>query len=113
MAAKSENNIGNSPTKRARSRSAGNRSVHNNPDHSSHKPRLNRIKGQIEGIERMIDEKRYCLDIINQIRAAQSALKGLQNQILEHHLKGCVKAAFETKDLFDVEKKIQEIVELV
>ena len=87
--------------------------AHNHSDHSAQKVRLSRIKGQIEGIERMIDERRYCIDIINQVKGAQSALKGLQDQILEAHLKDCVKAAFETKNAFDVDKKIKEIIELV
>ena len=99
--------------KEMRRNRSGRTSTQVHPDHGAQKARLSRIKGQVEGIERMIEERRYCVDIINQIKSAQSALKGLQEVILENHLRECVKTAFSTKNAFDVEKKIQEIVELV
>ena len=83
------------------------------PDHDSLKPRLSRIRGQIDGIERMIDERRYCVDIINQMKAVQSALKSLEMQVLEGHLRACVRSTFESKNAFDAEKKIKEIVDLL
>lgn len=52
--------------------------------------RLNRISGQINGIKDMIENDRYCNDILIQVAAVQSALKSMGNQILEHHLKTCV-----------------------
>ena len=52
--------------------------------------RLNRIEGQIRGIGRMIDEDRYCVDILTQVSAVQSALDALALKLLEHHLHGCV-----------------------
>ena len=55
--------------------------------------RLNRIEGQVRGIGRMIDEDRYCIDILTQVSAVQSALDALALQLLEHHLHGCVKHA--------------------
>ena len=51
--------------------------------------RLNRIEGQIRGIARMIDDDRYCVDILTQVAAAQSALDALARKLLEHHLHGC------------------------
>ena len=83
------------------------------PDHSSHLSRLNRVKGQIEGIERMINDKRYCPDIIAQLKAASSALKAIEAEIFKTHLRGCVKQAFGADDAFKSEEKIQEIVKLV
>ena len=52
--------------------------------------RLKRIEGQIRGIARMIEDDRYCVDILTQVAAAQSALDALARKLLEHHLHGCV-----------------------
>ena len=52
--------------------------------------RLNRIEGQVRGIARMIEEDRYCVDILTQVAAVQSALDALARKLLEHHLHGCV-----------------------
>lgn len=55
--------------------------------------RLNRIEGQVRGIRRMIDEDRYCVDILTQVSAVQSALDALALRLLDHHLHGCVQHA--------------------
>jgi DNA-binding FrmR family transcriptional regulator len=55
--------------------------------------RINRIEGQVRGIGRMIAEDRYCIDILTQLSALQSALDALSLQLLEHHLHGCVQHA--------------------
>ena len=55
--------------------------------------RLNRIEGQVRGIGKMIAEDRYCIDILTQVSAVQSALDALALQLLEHHLHGCVQHA--------------------
>ena len=52
--------------------------------------RLNRIEGQVRGIGRMIDDDRYCVDVLTQVSAVQAALDALALQLLEHHLHGCV-----------------------
>lgn len=83
------------------------------PDHSGHLTRLSRVKGQIEGIERMINDRRYCPDIIAQLKAASSALKAIEAEVFKTHLRGCVKQAFSGDDAFKSEEKIQEIVKLV
>ncbi|HEY0790173.1 MAG TPA: metal-sensitive transcriptional regulator [Chthoniobacterales bacterium] len=54
------------------------------------KARVNRIAGQVGGIQRMIDEGKYCVDILNQIAAVRSALDALGIEMLTHHLEGCV-----------------------
>jgi len=54
------------------------------------KSRVNRIAGQVSGIQRMVEEDRYCVDILNQIAAVRSALDALGIQLLTHHLEGCV-----------------------
>ena len=55
--------------------------------------RLARIEGQVRGIAKMVDEDRYCIDILTQVSAVQSALDALGLQLLEHHLHGCVQQA--------------------
>ena len=60
--------------------------------------RLNRIEGQLRGIGRMIDEDRYCVDILTQVAAVQAALDALALQLLEHHLHGCVQHAVKSGD---------------
>lgn len=83
------------------------------PDHGAQKKRLNRVRGQIEGIDRMIDERRYCMEIITQIKAAKSALASLEAEIVETHLRACVKTAFQSKNTFQVNEKIKEIMEFI
>ena len=83
------------------------------PDHSGQKSRVNRIRGQVDGIERMIDERRYCVDIVQQIKAARSALTGLENSIMETHLRGSVQSAMTSKDAYEAEQKIQEIMKIL
>ena len=55
--------------------------------------RLNRIEGQVRGIAKMIADDRYCIDVLTQVSAVQSALDALALQLLEHHLHGCVQHA--------------------
>ena len=82
-------------------------------DHSPQLKRIARIKGQVEGIERMIIDRRYCPEIIQQIKAARSALKALEIEIYEGHLKGCVKKALSAKNAKDSELKIDELIALM
>jgi len=63
------------------------------PNKSALTKRVNRIDGQVRGIGKMIDEDRYCIDILTQLSAVQSALDALGLQLLEHHLHGCVQHA--------------------
>lgn len=64
-----------------------------NPDKVALAKRVNRIEGQVRGIGKMIDDDRYCVDILTQLSAVQSALDSLGLQLLEHHLHGCVQHA--------------------
>lgn len=82
-------------------------------DHSAQLLRLRRIKGQVEGLERMIADRRYCTDIVMQAKAAGSALKAFEVAILETHLRGCVTNVMKSKDPFESEKKIQEILDIL
>jgi DNA-binding FrmR family transcriptional regulator len=82
------------------------------PDHSATKTRINRVKGQLDAVSRMIDERQYCPKILQQVRAATNALRGLEAEILKGHLRGCVKKAMETKSSFETNDKIDEIIQL-
>lgn len=83
------------------------------PDHGVHKKRLQRVRGQIDGISRMIDERRYCPDIVIQIRAASKALQAIEAEIINTHIEGCVKTAIKAKNEKEIHKKIDEIMDLI
>lgn len=83
------------------------------PNHIDALPRLKRIRGQVDGIERMISEQRYCVDILTQIKAARSALHALEGEVLRTHLESCVRDAIHSKDAFQADKKIKELMELL
>lgn len=88
--------------------------VQNPPhDHSVQLKRLNRIKGQVLGVERMIIEKRYCPEIIVQMKAMRSAIKSLEAQILKGHMHHCVTEAFRTQSRQVAQKKLDEILLLM
>lgn len=78
------------------------------------KEKINRLlktaAGQIEGISKMVEEDRYCIDISNQIMAVQSILKKANNEILKAHMHMCVKQAFQQGK---EEEKIEEIITLI
>lgn len=83
------------------------------PDHSALIPRIKRSLGQLEGIERMIIEKRYCPDIIQQLRAVQSAAKAIELEILKTHLSCCIKDAAKSEKESVFEEKLKELLELI
>jgi len=83
------------------------------PDHSDNLTSLKRVEGQIRGIQRMIEGGEYCVDILNQIHAAISALARVEDKILEKHFAGCVTAAVKGKSLEEKKKKLEEILSLI
>ena len=64
------------------------------PSHADQLANLNRIEGQIRGISKMIEEGRYCLDILNQCRSVHAALEGIEKKIFRRFLQTCVKETF-------------------
>ena len=72
--------------------------------------RLNRIEGQARGIAKMVEEDRYCVDILTQIAAIQSALDALAMQLLESHTNGCVRSAIQSGD---GDAAVDELMDLV
>ncbi len=75
--------------------------------------RLSRIEGQVRGVARMIDEDRYCIDILTQIRAIKAALNRVEQEILRDHLKHCVSDAFHGGSDKERQNKIDELIELL
>lgn len=74
--------------------------------------RLARIEGQVRGVARMVEEDRYCIDILNQLQAVKSALKKVEEEILKGHAAHCVAHAIKSGDARDQAKKFAELVEL-
>lgn len=72
--------------------------------------RLKRVAGQVAGIQRMIEEDRYCVDVIQQISAARAALAKVSQIMLAQHMETCVKHAFMSRDDDDRQAKIDELV---
>ncbi len=83
------------------------------PDHSDKLNRLNRVEGQIKGIKKMIEDRRYCIDILTQIKAATSALKMVEQTILKDHINGCLKTAVQSKSDLELQSKLNEVMGLL
>ena len=75
--------------------------------------RLKRVEGQVRGIERMVEEERYCIDILTQISAATTALDALGLKLLERHVSSCVARAFASGDEAEAAAKSRELIEAV
>jgi DNA-binding FrmR family transcriptional regulator len=75
--------------------------------------RLHRIEGQVRGIERMVEDERYCIDILTQIAAASTALEGVALRILDDHVKHCVTRALASGDPEEASTKSRELLEAV
>ena len=72
--------------------------------------RLSRIEGQVRGISRMIDEDRYCIDVLTQIRAVRAALRGVEDAVLKDHVAHCVEGAIASGDGAEQRRKVQELL---
>ena len=83
------------------------------PSHDDQIVALKRIEGQVRGIIKMIDEKRYCVDILTQLSSISGALLKVQENILEKHLGSCVVHALSGKSELEKHKKINEIIVLI
>jgi DNA-binding FrmR family transcriptional regulator len=75
--------------------------------------RLKRIEGQVGGLIRMVDEDRYCVDVLTQINAVRAALHKVEEQILRDHVSHCVAGAFASGDVVDQRHKVEELIETV
>jgi DNA-binding FrmR family transcriptional regulator len=85
--------------------------------HRDNKPqllaRLNKIEGQVRGISRMIEDGRYCIDVLTQINAARAALAKVESEMLQTHLNHCIEGAIVSGDAEDQRAKARELIELM
>ncbi len=75
--------------------------------------RLNRVEGQVRGIGRMVEEDRYCIDVLTQIRAVRAALAKVESEMLKAHLDHCIESAIVSGDTSEQRKKASELIELL
>jgi CsoR family transcriptional regulator, copper-sensing transcriptional repressor len=80
--------------------------------HDPEKAALARIEGQVRGIRAMVEDGRYCMDILAQCRAVHAALRKVERNVLGAHLEGCVKTAFRSDDKKERAEKVDEILQL-
>lgn len=74
--------------------------------------RLNRVEGQVRGIGRMVDEDRYCIDIVTQIGAVRAALRKIEEEVLRDHVSHCVEHAIASGDPSEQRQKVAELMEV-
>lgn len=82
--------------------------------HATHKDQLinlKKIEGQVRGLQAMIGEEKYCVDILNQIKAVKNAIISVEGKILKVHLRACIRGSLGDETLVD--NKIEEIVKLL
>jgi DNA-binding FrmR family transcriptional regulator len=75
--------------------------------------RLNRIEGQVRGIVRMVEEDRYCIDVVTQISAVRAALRRAEEEILRDHVGHCVEHAIASGNKHEQRKKVAEIMDVL
>lgn len=75
--------------------------------------RLSRIEGQVRGLSRMVDEDRYCIDIVTQIAAVRAALRRLEEEILRDHIGHCAEHAIASGNKSEQRRKIEELMSVV
>ncbi len=76
-------------------------------------PRLRRIEGQVRGIIRMIEEERYCMDVLVQLQAVKAALAKVEGEVLKQHAGHCVEDAIQSGDASEQRRKFGELVDLL
>lgn len=75
--------------------------------------RLGRIEGQVRGLSRMVEEDRYCIDVVTQIAAVRAALRRVEEEVLRDHVAHCVEHAIKSGDKVDQRKKIAELMDVM
>jgi DNA-binding FrmR family transcriptional regulator len=75
--------------------------------------RLQRIEGQVRGLARMVDEDRYCIDIVTQISAVRAALRRAEEEILRDHVAHCVEHAIASGNRAEQRRKVAELMDVV
>ena len=75
--------------------------------------RLGRIEGQVRGLSKMVDEDRYCIDIVTQISAVRAALRRVEEEVLRDHVAHCVEHAISSGNKADQREKIAELIAVI
>ncbi|WGM40906.1 metal-sensitive transcriptional regulator [Caulobacter sp. NIBR1757] len=75
--------------------------------------RLGRLEGQVRGIARMIEEDRYCIDVLTQLRAARAAIDRVETEMLRDHLNHCIEGAIVSGDIDEQRRKAEELIQLL
>ena len=75
--------------------------------------RLARIEGQVRGLSAMVEQERYCIDIVTQVRAARAALAKVEQAVLADHMESCVETAIRSGDPDEQRRKVAELVALL
>ena len=75
--------------------------------------RLSRIEGQVRGVARMVEDERYCIDVLTQLRAIKAALNRVETEMLKDHLGHCIEGAIVSGDAAEQRKKAVELIELL
>jgi DNA-binding FrmR family transcriptional regulator len=75
--------------------------------------RLSRIEGQVRGLSRMVEEDRYCIDIVTQLSAVRAALRRVEQEVLRDHVGSCVKQAMQSGNRKDQERKVAELMDVL
>ena len=75
--------------------------------------RLSRIEGQVRGVSRMVEEDRYCIDILTQVQALRAALAKVENELLKDHLGDCIEGAIVSGDKEEQRRKAAELIQLL
>jgi DNA-binding FrmR family transcriptional regulator len=83
------------------------------PDKPKLLNRLNRIEGQVRGIARMVEDDRYCIDILTQLQAAKAALTRVESELLKTHLDHCIESAIVSGDKAAQREKAAELIQLL
>ena len=80
---------------------------------SANLKRLSRIEGQVRGLARMVEEDRYCIDIVTQIGAVRAALRRVEEEVLREHVAHCVEHAISSGDKADQRRKVAELMDVM
>ncbi|MET3355171.1 metal-sensitive transcriptional regulator [Xanthobacter autotrophicus] len=75
--------------------------------------RLSRIEGQVRGVSRMVEEDRYCIDVLTQVSAVRAALKRVEEEVLRDHVAHCVEHAIRSGDAEDQRQKVKELMDVI
>jgi DNA-binding FrmR family transcriptional regulator len=81
--------------------------------HTGQLPRLRKIEGQVKGLARMVEEKRYCVDLLTQLRAVRAALKRVEEGVLREHVEHCVALAMRSGNEAEQRTRVEELLEVL